>query len=164
MSAGYDLAGRGEDLERSVRRLPEPRRRGVEQDLHPVLVQVPLQVARHLGVERRHDLPAALQQRDLEAEADQVLGRLDADEAAADDDRAQLPLERLEARVGVHAGRPAAPLVDPGADLAGVRHRPHAEDAGQVDPRQRRTDGSCSGREHELVVVLGGHLAGRAGP
>ena len=107
-----------------------------------MLVQVTLHVARHLGVERRHDLGAALQERDLEAEPCQVLRRFDADEAAADNDGTHLSVARLEAGVGVHAGRPAATLVDPGADLAGIRYRPHAEDPVQVDARQRRTDGS----------------------
>ena len=50
--------------------------------------------------------------------------------------------------------------VNPLADAPGVRHGPHREDPRKVDAGQRRTDRRRPGRQHELVVFLGGHLAG----
>ena len=89
---------------------------------------------------------AHLDQRHVEAAVDQVLGRLEADEAAADDHRARLRPHRLEARVAVHAGQEGRAAFDPFADRARVGHGAHLEDAGQVDAGQRRADRRRAGR------------------
>ncbi len=67
----------------------------------------------------------------------------------------------LEAGVLLHPGEEARAPLDPLADLRGVGHGPHLEDAGQVDAGQRRADRRRAGGQHELVVGLGGHLTGR---
>ncbi len=68
---------------------------------------------------------------------------------------------RLESRVGVHAGGQRRVPFNPLADRLDVRHGPHPKDARQIDAGQGRADRRCAGGEDELVVGLGGHLAGR---
>ncbi len=55
----------------------------------------------HLGVERGHHLGQGLDERDLQALVDEVLGDLDADEAAADDDGGLLTANGGDHGVGV---------------------------------------------------------------
>ncbi len=76
-----------------------------------------------LGVERRQHLVGHLDDGHLEAAVDEVLGHLEADEAAADDDGPLLGSHGLEARVVLHAGEEARPPLDPLADLPRVGHR-----------------------------------------
>ena len=76
---------------------------------------------------------------DLEAAMGQVLGHLKTDEATAHDDRTLLGAYGLEPRVVLHAGQEAGAPLDPFADLPGVGHGPHLEDARQVDPGERRS-------------------------
>ena len=52
------------------------------------------------------------------------------------------------------------PSFDPLADGPRVRHGPHLEDSREVDAGQRRANRRRAGRQHELVVGLGRHLAG----
>ena len=92
---------------------------------------------------------------------DQVLRRLQPDEAAADHHRAPRRLHELDPGVVVHPGEERCAALDPLADRPHVRHRPHLEDAGQVDPGQRRAHRGRSRREHQLVVRFDRHLAGR---
>ena len=125
-----------------------------------MFLHVALGEVRHLGVQRRQDLVAQLDERHVEAAMHQVLGRLQPDEAAADDHRPGLGPHGLEAGVAVHPGQEHRTLLDPLADRPGVGHGAHLEDAGQVDAGQWRADRRRAGRQHQLVVGLGGDLAG----
>ena len=105
---------------------------------------------------------AALEQRDVEAEPDQVLGRLDADEAAADDDRTQLPACASGSRCRSpcrRIGRGRSSIQARIWPASGTVRTPKIP--GRSMPGSGRPDGGGPGREHELVVALGGHLAGR---
>ena len=101
----------------------------------PCRLQVLLDQAGELAVERGQHLVEHLDQRHLEPGVDQVLRRLQADEAAADHHRAPRRLDELDAGVVVHAGQELGAALDPLADRARVRHGAHLEDAGQVDAR-----------------------------
>ena len=70
-------------------------------------------------------------------------------------------LHELDAGVVEHPRQELRAPLDPLADRPRVRHGPDLEDPGQVDAGQRRADRGRPGREHELVVGLGRHLAGR---
>ena len=144
----------------SVCGLPEPGHPVVERQAQAVPLHVALHDARHLPVERRQDLVEHLDEGDVEAAMDEVLRRLEADEPAPDDDRPRLGPHRLEARVFVHPGKEQRPSLDPLADRPRVGHGPDLEDPRQVDAGQWRTDGNGPGRQHQLVVGLGGHVAG----
>ena len=135
---GWPVPDSREDLERAAGSLPEAADVVVECEPDAVLRQMALDVARHLRVHRRHELTPALDQRHLEAEMDHVLRHLEADEAAADHDRALRRHDRLESRVGVHARRVSDVAFDPLADHLDVRHGPHPKDARQVDAGQGR--------------------------
>ena len=124
-------------------------------------LQIALDNARHLPVERGQNLIEHLDQRDVEAAMDEVLRRLQADEPAAHDDGPGLGPHGLEPRVPVHSGEEQGAFFDPLADRPRVGHGPHLENPGEIDARQRRTDRRRPGRQHELVVGLGRHLAGR---
>ena len=156
------LAGRRLHLERAVRHPREASCAVVQHDVDTVLRQMPLDVAGHLEVHRRHELVAALHDGDVQPQCDEVLGHLEADEPAADHHRPPLPPARLRPGVGVQAGWLGEAAVDPRPHVASVGYRPDREDARQVDARQRRPDRRRAGREYELVVVLGGQRAGSA--
>ena len=123
-------------------------------------LQVAFGDARHLGVDRRQDLTAHLDQGHVEAAVDQVFRRFQADEAATHHHRAGLRPHCLEPGIPVHPGEEGRASFDPLADRSRVRHRADLEDARQVDARQRRPDRRRPGRQHQLVVGLGAHLAG----
>ena len=133
----------------------------VEREADSVPLDITLDDARHFAVERGQHLIEHLDQRDVEAAMDEVLRRLEADEPAADHDGAGLGPHRLEPRVAVHAREERRAFLDPLADRPRVGHGPDLEDAGEVDAGQRRAHRGRSGRQHELVVGLGRHLAGR---
>ena len=105
-----------------------------------VTTEVVADEAPELDVERCQHVAAPLEDGDVEAAVDEVLGHLQADEAATDDDGALGRPDGLEARVALHAGEEAGAPLDPLADGPGVGHGPHLEDARQVDARQRRPD------------------------
>ena len=98
-----------------------------------------LHVGGHVLVERRHHLAGALDQRHPQAALHERLGHLEADVAAADDDRA------LAARPGPRAKRSAASIVRAGSAALGAR--------------DRRRDGLGAGGEHELVEALAALVA-----
>ena len=106
---------------------------GVLKDLGHGIVEIARQNIIPDPVERREDLLAHLDQRDLEPAMHEVLGRLESDEPAPDDDCAGLRSHRLEARVAMHPGEEQRPLFDPLADRPRVGHGPNLEDPRQVD-------------------------------
>ena len=126
-----------------------------------MLHQVALDEPRHLGIERRHDLVELLDERHLETQVREVLHHLEADEPAADHDRPLGLRDGLEPRVGVHPGLALLAAVQPLADGPGIGDGPDGEDARQVNPGKRRTDRGRSGRQHQLVVGFGRHVACR---
>ena len=132
----------------------------LSSSLHAVLDQVALDEARHLRVERRHDLVQLLDERHLEPEVGEVLHHLQADEPAADHHRALRLRHDLEPGVRVHPGPALRAALQPLADGPGVRDGPHGEDPGQVDAGKRRADRGGAGRQHQLVVGLGRDRAG----
>ncbi len=132
----------------------------VEDEADAVSLHVLLDEARDLRVQWVQDLVPLLDERHLEAEVDEVLRHLEADEAAADDHRARRGLDELDPRVPEHPRQEARAPFDPLADRLDVRNGPHVEDPRQVDARERRTDRRRPGREDELVVRLRRHLAG----
>jgi hypothetical protein len=89
----------------------------------------------HFRVDGGHDLRVALDQGDADFQVMQVFGDLQADEAAADDDRVAHVV-----------------ALDPLLDLVAVRHRAQREDAGQVDAGNRRHDRLRAGRQHQVIV------------
>jgi len=111
-----------------------------------------------LRVEGREQLGAQLDDGDLEALLHQVLGRLQADEPAADHHGAPRGPDHLEAGVLRHPAEEGRAVLDPLPDRPRVRNRTDLEDAGQIDPGDRRVDGRRAGREHERVVGLRAHL------
>ena len=155
--------GSRQDPERTVAGLLEPCHAVVQLEPDTVLHQVSLDEARHLGVERRHHLVELLDERHVESEVGEVLQHLEADEPAADHHRALRLRHGLEPRVRVHP-RQDLVAMQPLADGPGIRDGPQREDPGQVDAGKRRPDRRRAGRQHELVVGLGGHLAGRHVP
>ena len=94
-----------------------------QPQLHPLGTQVRRERGRHLGVERWHHLRQLLDDRDRKTAMEQVLGHLQADEAAADDH-------------GVAAG----PLGEPRPDAARVGDGAQDEHAWEVDARPLRPD------------------------
>ena len=161
MSAGCTLAGTREDFQRTVRGLPESGHAVIEFEAYAVLYHVPFDEARHFRIERGHDLVELLDQRHFETAMDQVFHHLEADESAADHHRALRFRHRLGSRVRIHSGPILRAPVKPLAYAPGVRNGSHREDSRKIDAGQRRTDRRRPGRQHELVVFLGGDLAGR---
>ena len=147
---GDDGAGLGEHLERGARGLPEPDHVVVQHDADAVALDVPLDVARHLGIHGRHQLRSALDQRHRQAEMDQVLRHLEADEAAADHDGTPRRHDRLEPGVGVQARGVRVVPFEPLPDRLDVGHGPDAEDARQVDARQVGRTGAAPGDRTSL--------------
>src|SRR5438552_2406575 len=78
-----------------------------------------------------------LDERDVEPAELERLGHLEADVAAADDDRVPWPA-----------------LVEESAQDHAVVEHLHPEDAVGVDPRQRRAHRHRPGRDHQLVEAL----------
>ena len=99
------LAGLRLHLERAAVELLESGHAVAERQLHAMPLQVPLDEAGELRVERSQDLIEHLDERHLEPGMDQVLRRLEADEAAADHHRPPRRLDELDARVVVHPGQ-----------------------------------------------------------
>ena len=91
--------------QRSAGRLPEACHRIVERELDTVLLQVALDEARALRIERRHDLAEHLDDCHAETTVDQVLRHLEANEPASDHDRALWLVQRLESRGRVLLGQ-----------------------------------------------------------
>ena len=121
-----------------------------QRDVHTMLLEEVADEPPVLRVERGEDLIGHLHHRHVEPAENQVLGRLQADEPAADDDRAHRRAHRLEARVLPHPGQEARAALDPFTDLPRVRHGPDREDAGKVDAGQRRADRSRPGDSTSL--------------
>jgi hypothetical protein len=155
------LAGAREDFQRTVLDRLEPGHPIIEFQSDAVLDHVAFDEARHLRIQRGHDLVELLDQGHFQPAVDQVLHHFEADEAAADHHSTPRLGYRLVARVGVHP-RPVGHIpVQPLAHVPGVRYGPHREDPGEIDAGQRRADRRCPGRQHELVVLLRGYLPGR---
>ena len=109
--------------------------RRVQHDADAVTLGRLLDVRRHVGVERQHDLRRAIDHRHLQPALGERLGHLEADVARPDDDRA------------------APALVDRVAEaLAGVDGAGGLDRLGAVDRRRR---GLGAGRDDELVEGLG---------
>ena len=155
------LAGLRLHLERAAVQLLESGHAVVERQVDAMPLQMLLDEAGELPVERGQDLIEHLDERHVEPEMDQVLRRLETDEAAADHHRTPRRLHELDARVVVHPRQERRAPLDPLADRPRVRHGPHLEDPRQIDAGQRRTDRRRPGRQHQLVVGLGRDLAGR---
>ena len=160
MSAGNCLAGAGLDLDGAAVQLLEADHAVVGDHLHAMPLDVALDEARDLRVQRGQDVIGLLDEGHVEPEMDQVLRRLETDEPAANDHRAAHGLDHLNARVVEHPREKGRALLDPLADRLGVRHGAHVEDPRQINARQGRMDRSRAGRQHELVVGLGRDLAG----
>ena len=103
MSAGYDLAGFGEDSECIVVGLLEFGHAVIERQAYTMPLQIALYDARHLLIERRQNLIEHLNDGDIEPSMSEVLRRLETDEPATYDYRAHLGPDRLESRVLVHS-------------------------------------------------------------
>ncbi len=132
----------------------------IGHDANTVPAQVVTDEAPEFDIKRRQDVTASLEDGDVEAPMDEVLGHLQADEPAADDHSALGWSDGLETRVALHPSQEAGALLDPLPDGSGVRHRANLEDARQIDPGQRWADGRRPRREHQLVVGLRRRLAG----
>ena len=115
--------------------LLEGRDSAAQVDAHVLRLQALPHRLGHLRIERWHELVRHLDDRHLETAAREVLRHLQADEAAADDDRA--------ARLFLHH-----PISYPAA----VGNGPQGEDARQVDSGKGRPDGRRAGGEHQRVV------------
>ena len=138
---GGDLLGSEVDDHPAIRIGEADGRRG-QQDADPLGPHVRLEMVRHLGVEHGHDLVERLDEGDLQPAMGERLDHLDADVAAADDDRrARVILEQLD-------------------DAVHVRDAAQRADARVVDAGDRGAQGRRAGREDERVVRLGVHLAG----
>ena len=110
---------------------------GVEQELDAVLAQVVVEQGRHVGIENRQDVVAALHHGHLEPALAEVLGHLEADEARA------------------HHGDAPRPLaLDEVGDAVGVLDGAQREQALAVLAGQPRHDRARAGGEDELVVAL----------
>ncbi len=90
----------------------------------------------------------------------QVFGRFEPDETAADHQSPDHRLDHLDAGVVAHPREEVGSLLDPLANRPCVRHGADLEDAGQIDARQRRMDGGRARRKHELVVGFCGDMPG----
>ena len=139
--------------------LLEAGHRVTQREADAVLFQVALDEAGAFRVERGHDLVEHLDQRHFEPAVDQVFRHLKADVSPADYHRA-LRLVQRESRGRMLPGQIARTPFDPLPDVPRIRHGPHRKDPREIDSGQGRTDRSRPGREHELVVFLGGYLAG----
>lgn len=115
---------------------------GVEQELDAVLAQVVVEQGRHVGIENRQDVVAALHHGHLEPALAEVLGHLEADEARA------------------HHGDAPRPLaLDEVGDAVGVLDGAQREHALAVLAGQPRHDRARAG---EAVGVDGCVLVGQA--
>ena len=110
---------------------------GAEPQVDAISDQLRVQEARHIRIERRKHLPAALDERDAHAAACEIFRRLQPDEPAAHDDRR---LRLLPDDVVVHG--------------EGIFHRAQGKDAPIFRLRSGRQDGLCPGREQELIIML----------
>ena len=111
-----------------------------EYEFDAVACDVTFDKVGNLLVERAEQLITLLEEGDVEAEVDEVLRHLEADESAADHDGAANRLHHLNARIAIHAGEERSASFYPLKDCFGVGHCPHMEDSGQIDTRQRRMD------------------------
>ncbi len=110
---------------------------------------------RDLLVERAQQLIHLLDERDVEAEVDQVLCHLKTDEPSADDNRAPHRLHHLNARVAIHPGEERRAAFDPLEDRLGIGHCPHMKDARQIDTGEWRVNRRRAWRKNQLVVRFG---------
>src|SRR5699024_5041374 len=103
-----------------------------QPQVEPALAHQGVHGLDHLRVERGHDLRGGLDEGDLQAAVDELLGGLEADVAAADD----------------HGG---AGALDRGHDRVGVLDVP--QDQGALDAGHGRADGDGPRGEDEDVVA-----------
>ena len=160
MSAGKALPDLRQDLDGAAVQLLESDHAVIGDHLHAMPLDVALDEARDLRVQRGQDVIGLLDEGHVEPEMDQVLRRLQTDESAADDHRAGHRLDQLNARVVEHPRQERRALLDPLPDRPGVGHGPHMEDPRQINARQGRMHRGRARRQHELVVGLGRDFAG----
>ena len=96
-----------------------------------------VQKARHVSVERRENVVAALNERDVNAPPREVFRRLQSDKSAAHDDRRAGLVPRNEVVQG-----------------EGIFHRAERKHARVRRLRRRGNHGLCAGREEQFIVVL----------
>jgi len=107
-----------------------------------VRVELRVDEAGQLGVERGEDVCGQLDDRHVDAPGAESLGSLEHDESRAE-----------------HDGTPGA-TGDHGADPLGVGHGAQGADDGEVQARQRWTNGAGARRQDEGVVAEGRHAVG----
>ena len=110
---------------------------GAEPQVDAISDQLRVQEARHVRIERRKHLPAALDERDAHAALNKIFRRLQPDKSAAHDDRR---LRLLPDDVVVHG--------------KSIFHRAQGKDALIFRLRGGRQNGLCPGREQELIVTF----------
>ena len=143
MSAGYVLPDFVSHLERAAIQLRESGHPVAERQRDAVPLHVLLDEAGELPVERGQHLIEHLDECHLEPGVDQVLRRLETDEAAADHHRTPRRLHELDTGVAGHPGQKRRAPFDPLADRPRVRHGPHLENPGRSMPGSGgRTDGA----------------------
>ncbi len=154
------FAGLRLHLERGAVHLCESGHAVIERQVHAVSSQMAFDEVGHLAVHWREYLVKHLDETNVEAEVDKVLGHFEADESAADHHRMAGGLHHLDSRVVGHSGEKRSASFHPLANRPGIRHGPDMKDPGQINTGQRRAYRRRSGRQHQLVVGLGRDLAG----
>ncbi len=158
---GVSLAGFRLHLECAVRCLLEAGHAVIECQPDAMPLDVVLDDARHLRIERRQELIEHFDEGHVEAAMHQIFGGLEADEAATDHHCPGLRPSSLKPAVFVHPGEEQGAALDPLADRPRIRHGPHLEDPRQVDPWQGWPHRFRPRRQHELVVGFARHFAGQ---
>ena len=161
MSAGWALPDFGQDLERAVRGLPEAGDPVAEREVDAVLLEVALDEA---GASPGRAAAMTWSSISTSVTSSPRWARFSAIS------RPMKPPPTTTARFGFvqrlepgRLGLPASPLEPRSSHSRIVRASGTVRTEkipGQVDAGQRRADRRRPGRQHELVVGLGGHLAG----
>ena len=111
---------------------------GAQAELHPAAPEIGVHLRRHIGVQGGQHLVPLLEQGDGHPGVEQVLRRLQADEAAA---HHHGPADRVGIQIL--------------PDAEGILHSAQGEHPGIVLPGQAGLDGPGAGGEDQLVVTLG---------
>ena len=154
------LAGTGLHLDGAAVQLLEAHHAVVGDHFHAMADDMLLDEHRDLRVQRGQDVIGLLDEGHVEAGVDQVFRCFQTDETAADHDGAPHRLDHLDAGVVEHARQKGRAAFDPLTDRPRIGHGTHMKDPGQIDAGQGRMDRRRAGRQHELVVALGGDFAG----